>query len=133
MTHRRNTVVCRRNLRSFTLVELLTAMGVMLVLAAITLVAVKSISRSTRVSSGINTVTAALSNARALAMKNGRPVLVAFMVNWDPSQPDIPQTTRLIIAEWSRPCCTWNRKTPPAETTARGRSAPPRQRPPAYP
>ena len=62
----------------FTLVELLIVMGVIGVLSVLTLVSVKAITADARLSSATNTVTAALGNARALAMKKNQIVLVAF-------------------------------------------------------
>ncbi len=53
-------------------------MGVIGVLSTLTLVSIRAITRDARLSSATNTVMAALGNARALAMKRNRPVLVAF-------------------------------------------------------
>ena len=68
----------RRPSRGFTLVELLMVMGVIGVLSTLTLVSIRAIARDVRLSSATNTVMAALDNARALAMKRNKPVLVAF-------------------------------------------------------
>jgi hypothetical protein len=54
------------------------SMGVIGVLSTLTLVSIRAIARDARLSSATNTVTAALDNARALAMKRNQPVLVAF-------------------------------------------------------
>ena len=62
----------------FTLVELLIVMGVIGVLSVLTLVSITAISADARLSSATNTVTAALANARALAMKNNAIVLIVF-------------------------------------------------------
>lgn len=87
--------------RSFTLTELLVAIGIIAVLTTLTVFSVKGISKSARLSSATNTIVAVLGNARALAMKNNRPVLVAFRAKWDPKDAQQRQVTELVIAEWS--------------------------------
>ena len=64
--------------RGFTLIELLIVMGVIGVLSVLTLVSVTAITADARLSSATNTVTAALANARALAIKNNAIVLIVF-------------------------------------------------------
>ncbi len=64
--------------RGFTLIELLIVMGVIGVLSVLTLVSITAITADARLSSATNTVTAALANARALAMKNNAIVLIVF-------------------------------------------------------
>jgi type IV fimbrial biogenesis protein FimT len=73
----------RRPLGGFTLAELLVVIGVIATLSALTLVSVRAIARDARLASATNTVTAALGNARALAMKRNTPVLVAFYPDLD--------------------------------------------------
>ena len=62
----------------FTLIELLVAMGVIAVLAVLTLMSMRGIANDARMASATNTVKAALDNARALAMKNNTVVLIVF-------------------------------------------------------
>ncbi len=62
----------------FTLIELLVAMGVIAVLAVLTLMSMRGIANDARMASATNTVKAALDNARALAMKKNTIVLVVF-------------------------------------------------------
>ena len=62
----------------FTLTELLIVMGVIAILSTLTMVSVRALAKDARLSSATNTVMAALDNARALAMKRNKPVLVAF-------------------------------------------------------
>jgi prepilin-type N-terminal cleavage/methylation domain-containing protein len=71
-------IPARRPRGGFTLAELLVVMGVIGVLSTLTLVSFRAIARDARMSSATNTLMAALDNARALAMKRNRPVLVAF-------------------------------------------------------
>lgn len=68
----------RRSLRSFSLIELLIVIGVMLALVAVTLPAFRSLKDSMRQSGGKNAVSAALNTARALAMREGRDVAAMF-------------------------------------------------------
>ena len=87
----------RRPLGGFTLTELLIVMGVIGVLSTLTLVAVRVIARDARLSSATNTVMAALDNARALAMKRNKPVLVAFY----PEVEGRRSRVEIITAAWA--------------------------------
>ena len=87
----------RRPSRGFTLVELLVVMGVIGVLSTLTLVSFRAITRDARLSSATNTVTAALDNARALAMKRNQPVLVAFYPRVEGKQSRVD----IITAVWA--------------------------------
>ena len=87
-----------RRMRSFTLVELVVAMGVIVVIASITLVAVRQMARNTRQASGVNAVMASLDNARALAMKENKIVLIVFRPRLDgPNEMFV----EAVLAEWS--------------------------------
>ena len=66
----------RRN--AFTLIELLAAMGIIVLLSAIALSSTRSIRDGLRLASGVNAATAALELGRSIAIENGEPVLVAF-------------------------------------------------------
>ena len=78
MTRISTTSSTHRPSRAFTLTELLIVMGVIAVLSVLTLVSVRAIIDDARLASATNVVTAALDNARALAMKNNRNVLMVF-------------------------------------------------------
>ena len=65
--------------RAFTLIELLVAMGIIVLLSSIALTSTRSIRSGLRLSGGVNTAVAALELARALAIENSEPVLVAFL------------------------------------------------------
>ena len=86
----------QRLARAFTLAELLVVMAIIAIIATITVVSVRGITDSARLSSGISTVTAALDNARALAMKNGRIVMVVFRPRLDGKQ----QRVEIVTAQW---------------------------------
>jgi prepilin-type N-terminal cleavage/methylation domain-containing protein len=62
----------------FTLTELLVVMAVVSILAVVTLVSMRVIGRDARLASAVNAVTASLDNARALAIKSNRVVLLVF-------------------------------------------------------
>lgn len=105
----------RASLRGFTLLELLAVMGILVLLAVLTVTGVGRISKDARISTAVNRITSALGNARALAIKENTLVLVVFRVNWptqatngDPcaiNQPPINaaarQATEIVIARAS--------------------------------
>ncbi|MHC5028825.1 MAG: pilus assembly FimT family protein [Planctomycetota bacterium] len=66
----------RRN--GFTLAELMIAIGIIAILGAVTVLGVRTVSKDVKLSSGVNRVTATLTAARAMAMKDQQIVLVAF-------------------------------------------------------
>ena len=86
----------------FTLAELLVAMAIIAIIAGITVVSVRGITKDARLSSGANAVTAALDNARALAMKNNRIVLVAFRPRFDGNE----QYVEAVTAWWTGEAAT---------------------------
>ncbi len=85
--------------RAFTLVELLAVMGILLLLSVLTVVAVGRVTQEARLSSGTNSVRAALGVARGLAIQRNSPMLVAFIPAWDENSPDDVQVTQIVIAE----------------------------------
>jgi prepilin-type N-terminal cleavage/methylation domain-containing protein len=100
INERTRTTGRARAAAGFTLAELLVAMGIIAVLAAVTVVAVRGISKDARLSSGKNTLIAALGEARALAMKRNEIILVTFRAKWDPENPKKRQKTQIILARW---------------------------------
>jgi len=88
----------RQRMRSFTLVELVVAMGIIVVVSSLTLIAVRQVARNSRQASGVNAVMASLDNARALAMKDNKIVLVVFRPRLEGSQRMFVEA---VIAEWS--------------------------------
>jgi len=85
----------------FTLMELLVVMGVLAILSGLTGVSVSKISRQSRVASAVNTVTATLGSARALAIKENAVVVVAFRPTWDVNNRQKPQQTEIVVAKWT--------------------------------
>ena len=91
--------------RGFTLIELLAVMGILVLLAVLTLTGVGRISKDARISTAVNRLTAALGNARALAIKENTYVMVAFRPNWatnpdgSAAAADTPQATEVVIAK----------------------------------
>jgi len=83
--------------RAFTLAELLVAMAIIGIIATVTVIAVGKISQDARVSSGINSITAALDNARALAMKEGKLVALVFQTHREGNK----QHVELVLTEWA--------------------------------
>jgi prepilin-type N-terminal cleavage/methylation domain-containing protein len=78
---------------AFTLIELLAAMGIIVLLSAIALSSTRSIRDGLRLASGVNAATAALELGRSIAIENGEPVLVAFrpsLQSPDGSGPESP-------------------------------------------
>lgn len=82
----------------FTLIELLVVIAIISIISAIVSVSFLSIAREARLSSGTNIVISAIGNARALAMKNNRLVLVVF-------RPRLlengTQIVEIVTAQWT--------------------------------
>ena len=84
--------------RGFTLTELLVVIGIIAIMAVLTLVSVKAITRDARVASGANALSAALDNARALALKTNDIVIVVFRPRLDGERE---QFLELVTARWT--------------------------------
>jgi prepilin-type N-terminal cleavage/methylation domain-containing protein len=83
----------------FTLIELLVVIGILAVLGILTVISAQRLSRSSRVSSAVNTVTNALQLARAQAIRQSTTTAVVFRPIWDPNNKQKPQQTEVVIAE----------------------------------
>ena len=83
----------------FTIIELLVVMGILILLAVLTGISVRQISRGARLSSGSNQVIAALGAARAYAIQNNKTVMLTFVVNVDPNKVSEGETVELVLAE----------------------------------
>ncbi|MFM1889915.1 MAG: hypothetical protein RLZZ565_672, partial [Planctomycetota bacterium] len=96
-----------RHRRAFTLIELLAVMGILVLLAVLTVAGVGRISKDARLSTAVNRITSALGNARAIAIKENALVLVVFRPNWptnddgSPANADAKQTTEIVIAKFT--------------------------------
>lgn len=85
----------------FTLIELLVVIGIIATLAVLTSMSVQRLSKESRVAIGVNQVIAALGEARAKAIREGRPVMVTFLARTDPQQPTRGQVTEVVLARWT--------------------------------
>jgi prepilin-type N-terminal cleavage/methylation domain-containing protein len=83
---------------AFTLTELLVVMGVIGTLAVLTLVGVRKVSKDARLALGTNTVVAALNEARSLAIKEHKDVVVAFVARRDGPRN---QVVEVVVAQWT--------------------------------
>jgi prepilin-type N-terminal cleavage/methylation domain-containing protein len=92
----RTTLKCNR---AFTLIELIVVMVVMAILAGLSAIAYRGIASDMQMSSAINTVTAALDNARAIAIKHNRYVITVFRPRLD--EDGTTQFIELVIAQWN--------------------------------
>ena len=84
--------------RGFTLIELLVVMGIMAILGVLTALSYRGIAKDAKLASGRNTVSAVLDNARALAMKSNRIVVVAFRPRLEGTKE---QFVEAVTAQWT--------------------------------
>jgi prepilin-type N-terminal cleavage/methylation domain-containing protein len=87
------------SVRGFTLIELIVVMVVMAILAGLSAIAYRGIAKDMQMSAAVNTVTAALDNARAIAIKNNRYVMTVFRPRL--GDDGTTQFIELVIAEWT--------------------------------
>lgn len=83
--------------RCFTLAELMVVIAIMGLLGSLTMVAYRGISKNAKLSSGTNTVMAVLDQARGLAIRNNKIVLVAFRPRLDGKN----QYIEALLCEWT--------------------------------
>ncbi len=87
-----------RQREAFTLIELLVVMGVIALLSVLTLVAVRRIAADARLAMGTNAVVTAVTQARTLAIKEHKVVLVVFRSRLiGPNE----QVVEASLAEWT--------------------------------
>lgn len=101
---------CTRRAVGFTLTELLIVIGIIAIVSVVTITAYATIARDSRISTGINGVTASLDLGRALAIRRNRPTLVVFR----PRLEGRVQSIEVVFAAWSGETFVFNR---PANTT----------------
>ncbi|HWB20713.1 MAG TPA: prepilin-type N-terminal cleavage/methylation domain-containing protein [Phycisphaerales bacterium] len=68
-----------RRSRAFTLIELLTVIGIIALISSITIMGFRAVTKDAKRSSAKNAIMASLDTARAYAIKNNQVVLVAFV------------------------------------------------------
>jgi len=85
--------------RGFTLVELIVVIVIMAILAGLSALAYRKVASDLRMSSAQNTVTAALDNARAQAIKRNRYTIAAFTPRL--VGDGTKQVVDVIVAEWN--------------------------------
>jgi len=95
----RNSFQLNKPATGFTLVELIVVMVIMTILAGLSAIAYRGIAADLRMSSAVNTVVAALDNARALAIKKNRYIMTVFRprISDDGSE----QVIDIVVAEWN--------------------------------
>ena len=90
--------------RAFTLLELLVVMGILLVLATLTVISVGKVTRDAKLANATNTVVSALGTARAIAIRDNAYVMVTFRVAPDrraKALPREPQVIQVVTARWT--------------------------------
>ena len=101
--------------RAFTLLELLVVMGILLVLATLTVISVGKVTRDAKLANATNTVVAALGTARAIAIRDNAYVMVTFRVAPDrraKALPREPQIIQVVTARWTGEVVTANTPLP---------------------
>ena len=98
-TRQTNPCTHRKSHVGFTLVELIVVIVIMAILAGLSAIAYQKIAADLRMSSAKNTVTAALDNARSIAIKNNRYVIAAFVPRL--IGDGTKQVIDVITAEWN--------------------------------
>ena len=90
--------------RSFTLLELLAVMGIVLALTTLTAVSVGNLARDANRTAATNTVVAMLGTARSIALRDNAYVALTFRVAPDRQTraiPSDPQVVELVVAKWT--------------------------------
>ncbi len=84
--------------RAFTLIELLVSMAIIAIIAAVTVIGVRTVAEDAKISSAKNTIAAVLDNARGLAMKENTVVMVVFRAKFI---NDRTQVVEAVTAKYS--------------------------------
>ena len=84
---------------AFTLVELVVVIIIMTMLAGLSAIAYRSIAIDMKMSAAINTISSALDNARALAIKKNRYIMTAFSPRLE--DEGSAQLIDIVVAEWA--------------------------------
>lgn len=90
--------------RSFTLLELLAVIGILLALTTLTAVSVSGVVRDANRSAATNTIVSLLGTARAVALRDNAYVAVTFRVAPDRQSraiPSDPQVIEVVVGKWT--------------------------------
>ena len=93
--------------RAFTLLELLVVMGLLILLAVLTGIGVNRLSGQAKLSSGVNTVLAALGNARAYAIQNNVTTMATFRVKVNTARLSEPEVVEVVFAKATGVLTPW--------------------------
>lgn len=85
--------------RSFTLTELLVAMGIIAIIGGITAIGLRTVSQDAKKASATNIVVATLEHARALAIRENTLAAVVFRARLDEGNR---QYIEIVTAKWTR-------------------------------
>jgi prepilin-type N-terminal cleavage/methylation domain-containing protein len=107
MMNRRTLRRSIASVRGFTLLELLVVMGILILLSVLTGISVSRLSGQARLSSGVNTVLAALGSARAYAIQNNVTTMVTFQVKIDPARLSEPEIVAIVVADSTGVLTPW--------------------------
>lgn len=94
----------RARRRSFTLLELLAVIGIVLALSSLTAVSVSGVLRDANRSSATNTIVSLLGTARSVAVRDNAYVVVTFRIAPDRQTraiPSDPQVVEVVVAKWT--------------------------------
>jgi len=94
LSHRHRQI----NSRAFTLIELIVVIVIMAILSGLSAIAYQQITADLRMSAAQNTVTAALDNARAMAIKKNRYVMTVFRPRLEDGGNS--QVIDIVVAGW---------------------------------
>jgi prepilin-type N-terminal cleavage/methylation domain-containing protein len=96
--HSSNSLDVGSGRRGFTLIELLVVVGIIAVLGGMTALSYRAIAKDAKLATGKNAVMAVLDQARSLAIKNNRIVMVVFRPRLDGPMKQYVEAT---FAQWS--------------------------------
>ena len=84
--------------RGFTLLELLVVIGIISMLAVVTVISIQRVTRDVKLSTGVNRVLGALSTARSEAIRTNNPTLLTFRIVKDLDDPSQPAQVEMVVA-----------------------------------
>jgi prepilin-type N-terminal cleavage/methylation domain-containing protein len=82
----------------FTLLELLVVIGIISMLAVVTVISIQRVTRDVKLSNGVNRVLGALATARTEAIRTNTPTLLTFRMVKDLDDPSQPAQVEMVVA-----------------------------------